>query len=212
MKKLMLILPLFLMMAACSSAPKRTILNDKNLRVFLDPDSIDTLNYVQVQLALVKSGKFLVIDRSDAYHAVQKEQERLHRKEVDRFDDKEKWAHWGKLYGVGAIVTAHSQCYKQRGFWHADQVDNVCKQFLSLIDASTGEVIIMVDGDGKAPSTYDHQMQVAPSWDDTVDKFVNTYPERWNNIRDYEDPILHYQAVSKEEALRQKERHQQAGQ
>src|SRR5665647_827111 len=117
MKFLMTVPMLILLITSCSSPNKqRTKWTDKSMRVMIDPDSIDEENYVQIQSALVRSGKFTVVDRARGMQAAEKEQERLHRNNSDRFEDKEKWAHWGKMYGVGSIIVPHVQCTKENSF------------------------------------------------------------------------------------------------
>ena len=146
-----------------------------------------------------------MIDRAQGMQAVIKEQERLHRNQTDRFEDKEKWAHWGKLYGVGAIVVAHAQCYKNKTWWNNTQSRNYCQQFLSLVDANTGEVIVAVEGANDAPDTIEAQFQVAPDWDEVTQKFVESYPKEYVP-RSYAESLQNYQGLSAEEAQRQKER------
>ncbi len=113
MKNLIIVAALFIV--GCSSKTPRTVWTDPVMRVMVDPDSIDTANYVRITNALIKNGKFRVIDRGQGYMAARKEQDRLHREKLNRFDDKEKFALWAKMYGVGGIVTAHSQCQRASG-------------------------------------------------------------------------------------------------
>ena len=99
----MLISIVSLVAVGCASTTPRDKWSDKNLRVMIDPDSVDAKDYVRIQQAFFKSDKFFVVDRNKGFKAVKKEQNRLHREEVDRYEDREKWAHWGKLYGVCGI-------------------------------------------------------------------------------------------------------------
>ena len=196
------------LIASCSSKPIRTKWADKNMRVALDADSVSTDDYVSIQTALVKEGRFMVIDRNIGYKAIKVEQERLHRKEEDRYSDKEKWAQWGKLYGVGAIVVAHSQCYRTTKFFSSSLYTNVCKQFLSLVDANTGEVISAVDNLADSPASGNNfgseSFKVATDWTEAVEKFVDAYPKDYKP-QYYSEGIKNYQNVSEEEARRQRE-------
>lgn len=193
-----------LVLSACATKIPRNKYTDKNTRIMIDPDSIPSQHYVRIQTALVKSGKFAVIDRAQGMQAVLKEQERLHRDQMDRFEDKEKWAHWGKLYGVGAIVVAHVQCYKDKTWWNNAQYRNYCQQFLSLVDANTGEVIVAVEGENDAPDAIEYQFQVAPDWDKVVRSFVDDYPKEYVP-HSYAETLQNYQTLSAEEAQRQRE-------
>lgn len=195
---------LALVLASCSSNIKRTRYSDKNMRVMIDPDSISIENYVRIQKALVENGAFAIIDRSNGMNAIKKEQERLHRNEVDRFADREKWAHWGRLYGVGAIVVAHDQCYNKSSFWNPQQVVRKCDQFLTLIDANTGEVIVAVEGKGEAPAVVEGGVPIVPSWDEITEKLVNAYPKNFE-FKPYTKTLVEYQDLSEEAAKRQRE-------
>jgi len=189
-------------LAGCSSIPK-TKWTDKSLRVMLDPDSISEENYVQIQSALVQSSKFTVVDRAAGMRAAEKEQERLHRTESDRFADKDKWAHWGKLYGVASIIVGHAQCRKTGSFWNPGASNLECKQFLSMVDTNTGEVFLAVDGENDGPASVDREY-LAPDWNDVVQKLVDHYPKTFIT-EGYAPSVLTYQEVSEEHAQRQKE-------
>lgn len=197
-------LSLVLVFVGCSSEQKRTRFTDKNMRVMIDPDSISIENYVRIQKALVETGAFAVIDRSKGMNAIKKEQERLHRNEVDRFADREKWAQWGRLYGVGAIVVAHDQCYNKQSFWNPQHVVRQCDQFLSLMDANTGEVIVAVEGNGEAPAVVEGGVPMVPSWDEITNKLVEAYPKTFE-FKPYTKSIVEYQDLSEEAAKRQRE-------
>ena len=203
MKNLILLLALA-GLVGCASAPiPKTKWTDKNMRVMIDPDSIDEAHYIQIQTALVRTGKFTVVDRGAALKAVKVEQERLHRDEADRFEDREKWAHWGKLFGVGSVIVAHVQCVKE-GVWYNPQLTTLfCKQFLSMVDSNTGEVILAVEGENNSPTSAD-RTYIAPEWKELVTQMVEEYPKFFKN-EDYTGPALQYQAVSEEHSKRQKE-------
>ena len=186
----------------CSSAP-RTKWTDPGMRVFIDPESVTAENFVRIQQALVKTRKFVVIDRGAGFNAVTKEQERLHRNQSDRFLDKEKFAHWGKLYGVRSIVVAHAQCENRQSFWNSNMTKILCAQYLSLVDANTGEVLVAVEGENSGDASLTHTV-ITPDWEETVEKLVAEYPKKFETEY-YTKSITDYQDVSKEEAIRQKE-------
>ncbi len=201
-KSTLAILILLATAVGCSSAP-RSKWTDKNMRVFLDPDSISEEHFVQIQSALVRSGKFTVVDRAVAMQAIKKEQERLHRNESDRFEDKEKWAHWGKLYGVGSIVVGHAQCQPKGSFWNPGSSMIYCKQHLAMVDSNTGEIFLAVEGENDGPSSKDANY-IVPDWNEVVDKLVEAYPKSFEQ-KNYAGPARVYLQVSEEHAKRQKE-------
>lgn len=185
-------------LSGCSTA--RTKWTDKTMRVMIDPDGVDANHYVKIQQALVESGKWVVVDRGMGYDAIRKEQEREHRNQSDRFLDREKFAHWGKLYGVGGIVVAHAQCQVKDG-WFLKKNYPHCAQYLAIVDSNSGEVITAVQDEADGGS-YDYQ--IAPSWDDIVAKLNSAFPSHF--IPNKDDKILRdYKDLSQEEATRQKE-------
>jgi hypothetical protein len=199
---------LFVSFTGCSHGmPKRTKWTDKNLRVMIDPTQIDKDNYVKLQKALVQSGNFTVVDRAAGFAAIKAEQERLHRNEVDRYEDKEKWAHWGKLYGVGSIIVPHAECTRvtSGGIFHPGPRLR-CFQSLSIVDANTGEVVSMIEDENfgeRMENIYGNNYHV-PEWDDAVELLVKAYPKDFDG-RTYHPVLENYRNLSKEEAIRQKE-------
>jgi hypothetical protein len=175
------------------------------MRLMVDPDSLSVSDYVAVQTALIKDGTFTIIDRAKGMSALMKEQERLHRNQADRYMDKEKWAHWGKMYGVGAIVIGHSQCHRDKYFWNNKQLVNKCKQYLSIVDANTGEVIVAADGDSESEATVDTgSFNQTVSWEETVEKLIVAYPKEYKP-QQYSEKLQQYRDTSEEEAKRQRE-------
>lgn len=185
---------------ASGCATPRTKWTDKTMRVMIDPDGIDANHYVKIQQALVASGKWVVVDRGQGFQAMQKEQEREHRFQSDRFLDREKFSQWGKMYGVGGIVVAHAQCQVKDG-WFLKKNYPHCQQYLAIVDSNSGEVITAVQGESDGGS-YDYEL--APSWEDVVAKLNNEFPAHFEPNRD-EKPLRDYKDLSQEEAVRQKE-------
>lgn len=185
-------------LSGCATA--RTRWTDKTMRVMINPEGITAGHYVRIQQALVESGKWVVIDRGMGYEAIKKEQEREHREQTDRFLDKEKFAHWGKLYGVGGIVVAHAQCSVKYTMWSGAAYP-YCQQYLAIVDTNTGEVISAVQGNEEG-SAYEYD--IAPSWDNIVNKLNNAFPARFVKNKD-EKPLNDYKELSQEEAIRQRE-------
>ncbi len=184
-----------LLAVGCSTKEKRTKWTDPVMRVMIDPDTIDTHNYVRITNALIKNGKFIVIDRGAGYLAARKEQERLHLDKVDRFDDKEKYAHWKKLYGVGGIVIAHSQCQRASSMFRNFYLK--CLNSLAIVDSTTGEVITTAEGISEVQNDV-------PEWHEVVGELADTYPKNYEVSKDSER-LLEYKDISKEEAIRARE-------
>ena len=185
-----------LSLGAC--ATPRTQFTDKSMQVLIDPESVSADHYVAIQRALFDSGRFFVVDRAKGFKAVKVEQEREHQTEGGRFIDREKLAHWGKLYGVGGIVVGHAECSKQQGMIFGGGYDR-CRQYLSIVDSNTGEVIVAVEG--QADSSDDG---LVPSWDGTVKKLVSKYPTHFKPNQT-STRLEEYKALSAEEAQRARE-------
>lgn len=165
MKKLLTVL-LVLSLNACATARTRT--SDPVMRIAIDSDSIPAGSYARLEKALVESGKFIVVDRSAGFRAITKEQELQHT--TTRFGSAEKYALWGKMYGVGGIFVGVQQCQaKQRIFLHGDYLD--CTLNLSLINATTGEVMAVSEKNADADN------EVAPEWTESVDALIDNYPK-----------------------------------
>lgn len=194
MKKLLFILAIIL--SACSSKEVRTKFTDKNMRLMIDPDKVDEAQHVRLQTALVRSDRWTVIDRKDAYSAIKKEQDREHRQDNDRFSDEEKWAQWGQLYGVGAILVPHVDCYLTQNLWTL-RYSKHCVQFLRLVDANTAEVVLAVEGKSDAP---EHD---TPDWYDLVEKLGDEYPEFFSEVK-ISERLERYKKQSEQRAIAQK--------
>jgi hypothetical protein len=198
MKKLVLMtVILTLGSTACSSAPmQRTKWTDPAHRVFIDPNSLDSDSYVRLETSLVESNKFFVVDRARAFEAVKAEQDLIHREDVDRFDDEEKYAIYGKMYSVGAVITANERC---QVIEHLFSHEVRCEQHIGAIDTTTGQMIHAVSHIASA------SIGEMPAWDDTVDKFNKSFPKTWDEQK-YDSKMTHFRKVAAESALRQKEK------
>lgn len=199
MRNLVLIFMLATVIAGCASTP-RTKWTDKTMRVLIDPDSIEANHYVRIQQSLVASGKWFVVDRASAFRAIKKEQNQIHREETDRYSDKEKFSHWGKLYSVGGIVVAKAQCTNKQT-WFVGKHYLHCLQYISIVDSNTGEVIVAIEAESDGESG---ETEIAPSWEDAVAKLNNAYPANYQPNKDSQI-LTDYKELSAEEAKRQKE-------
>ncbi len=196
--KLIILIIAAITLAGCASTP-RTKFTDKTMRVMIDPDSIAAEHHVLIQRAMVEHGRFFVVDRSKGFKAIKSEQDRTHRTEEDRYADREKFSHYGKLYGVGGVIVAAAQCRKEQG-WLVGRWYQRCKQFLSLADSNTGEIIVAVENLAESD-----EAEFVPPWDDIVAKLNDAYPAafaEFKTSRRLED----YKDLSAEEAQRARER------
>lgn len=198
MQKINLVL-LMLLFAGCSSIEKRTKYSDKNMRIMLDPASISSENYARLQTALVQQDMWTIVDRASGLEAIKKEQEELHRTSTERYEDKEKWAQWGRLYGVGSIISAHAQCFPKTKWWDPQGKTYYCSQFINLIDANTGEVVVGVEG-----GEYVDSAEEPPIWHEVANKLAEVYP-KYHEKRTYSERVQLYKKESEEAARRQKE-------
>lgn len=194
------------MIEGCSSMP-RTKWTDARMRVMIDPDSIDAANYVRISQALVASGKWIVVDRGAGFQALKKEQEGEHVQNPDRFLDREKFAHYGKLYGVGAVVIGHTQCVTKNSFLIRGQYAS-CQQDIAIINSNTGEIMATAEG---SENTDRGEQDIAPSWSDTVAKLNDAYPKYFEKNKD-EQPLEDYKQLSEEESKRMKDKVAQTNQ
>lgn len=185
----------------CSSHP-RTKWTDPSMRVMVDPYSLSASDYIRIVNALQQSGKWFVVDRRDGLRAIIKEQNMLHRTHVDRFKDEEKYAMWGRLFGVGAVVTGHVQCAVQKGFF-SDSTR--CVQNLAIVSANSGQVITTSENESSdAEMSYDGDIRIASDWTDAVEKLNNAFPKEFHEEK-YDTNMNLFRQEAREEAVRQKE-------
>lgn len=164
------VLFLLAMATGCSSVETRTVWSDKGMRVMLDPDSVEAKDYIRATTAVVQSGKWTVVDRRNAFQAIKKEQEREHRQESDRFDNKEKFAHWQKLYGIGSVIIPYADCRLRENVF-SKRRSKVCYLTMTIADANTAEIIASVESE-ESSSEFD-----TPDWKRVVDKLCDAYPD-----------------------------------
>lgn len=200
MKTLILLLVL---VGVSSCAVKRTKDSDKSMRVMLDPKSLDQNESMSVKAALFDSGKFYIVDRSQAYNAVIQEQDRQH-SDDNRFENSQKYAQWGKMYGAGSVIVASSKCgglesnknllYLAGHLATLGMFDKtLCTQNLELVDTATGEILVSVKNEtGK-------KYNESQDWSDIVDKLVDAYPKYFESVKKHER-LLQYEEQSRMEA------------
>lgn len=163
-------LSLFFMLISiisCSHKEVRTISSDQVLRVAIDLSNIDLGNHQALQAALLKSKKFVIVDRGPGMAMIN--QERQAQWNVGRavFEPSSRAAMGGHILGAGGIITPVITCQHHWGFWGAS---DKCQTSLTITSARTGEILGAVSSNGK------------PKWEKLVAEFIETYPEYF--IRD----------------------------
>lgn len=186
---------LVILFAASGCASRQVSLatkyNSPVMRVAIDADSIDRDQYARLQTALIQSNKFIVVDRGNGFRAVQKEQSMLHEDQPERFSNREKYARWGKLYGVGGVITVNVQCERRSAF--TSGYYNRCLQNISLIDATSGEVLASVEQYQDSESGWN----AIPAWTDTVNAFNKSIPAKFGHNEEAE-LVAYKDAIEKE--------------
>lgn len=190
-----------LVLSACSTTKKieRTKFSDKNMRVMVFHENLPSDEYVRLNSAVIRSNRFVVIDRARGFEAIKAEQDMIHKQMPDRFDNKQKFAHYGKLYGVGAVLVGHIQCSRAFHRWSGGAYQK-CYQAINMIDSNTGEIVAGVESE-----QFDLDYSDTSDWMDTVDTLVAKYPKYFEEDKRH-PKLIEYEEVSKEEATRVIER------
>lgn len=201
MKKISLLI-IAVALVSCASDPEqfRTRFTDRQMRLMVDPASISVENYVRLQTALVQQQMWTVLDRKAGLDAVKKEQEDLHKNQSERYEDKEKFARWGKLYGVGSVLVGHTQCFYKKRFFSLESKGYWCDQMLNLVDANSGEVVLGVEG-----GQFTDGPSVAPDWKEIVEKLADIYPKKFER-QPSSERLESYKLESEEAAKRVQEK------
>lgn len=192
------------LLSACSSGPvRKTERMEKwtapEMRIAVYSPDLPSMSQSQVQDALQETGRFWIVSRGEGLKAIFSEQEMLHRDQMERFENKEKWAHWGKAHGVGAVMFAQNRC--QEVVSYGGHIFLRCQQSLSMIDATTGEVI------ASALETVDGEVdRLPPAWTDTVEKLVKHIPRMWVE-KVYEGRSAERQVSSEEHGKAMQKKH-----
>jgi len=198
MKKLIALTILVAMVTGCSSARVRNKWTDPEHRVMILADHVPEETYVSIQTSLIDTNRFFVVDRARGFKAIKQEQDMIHKRDGERFDDPEKYSWFGKMYSVGAVIVPSEHCMPVPGvFSNVKRID--CRQYLAAIDTSTGQVIAAVQNLAEGENRYEK-----PSWDETVGKLVDAFPKDWES-NTYDRKMTEYRLATAENARRAKE-------
>lgn len=167
MRNLYIVFIVGFMMAlvSCASKERRTVESDQALRVAVNLEHIDLGNHQSVQSALLKSHKFIIVDRGPGMSMVN--QERAAQWGVGRavFEPAKRGAIGGYQWGAGGIVTPVLTCEHRWGFWGPS---DTCLASLSITSARSGEILASVSmkcGNKR------------PNWNKLVTELISDYPE-----------------------------------
>lgn len=142
----------------CSSAPK---IKPYARKVMVDSSSLQPGETNRLLVAMHQGG-WDILDRGKGLENVLEEQSRQHGFMKANFSPDAIPALPGDLRGVGAVLMPYSECRRDWNIFN-QRITN-CRQFMTLIDAKTGEVIAAVENESSI-SGYD-----LPSWEGTVEK------------------------------------------
>lgn len=191
-------------LSACSSGPvRKTEKMEKwtapEMRVAVYAPYTSEMAQAQIEEAIQMTGKFWIVSRGDGLDAIFKEQEMTHREQMDRFENREKWAHWGKAHGVGAIIFGREKCNEVISF--GGGIFKRCQQSLSMIDATSGEILAtaLEIADGEVDG-------LAPSWNEVSDKLMKRIPKMWVE-KVYEGRAAERQIASEEHGKSMQKKH-----
>lgn len=163
------------LVSGCSSVETKFVAeNHEVLRVVID-DTISVDDYRALQVALFETGRYEIVDRGQAWHALKREQERQHRGEADRFSDEEKFAVWKMAFGAGGVVSSHKICANKYNVY-TDEYRRHCRLFVPITNASTGKLYAAVD-DEQDSSELD-----APSWRPIAIRLTQKLPANLSDI------------------------------
>lgn len=164
MKNLILILSTLMVVGCASNGVKKSNFTwtDRAARLMIDPNGIPAEHYAMIQDSLIKSDRFVVIDRPQDLDTIQKVTNSMDPEVV-----KSRWMEYSKRYDVGGIVTAHVQCFNKGS-------QKFCHQFMAINNTETGELVAQAEGENSAMTavSYDY---IVPDWDATANLLVEKF-------------------------------------
>lgn len=197
MKTLIFVILIAMIVSGC--ATPMTKFNSPVMRVFVDPDTLNQADYTRVVHAISKTGKFKVVDRKAGYQAALNEQDRQHVNQANRFDNREKFALYAKLFGARGVVVATAECQDSTGFF-ANTYFKKCHQTLQILDANTSEIISSVDNvvEGKFG-----ELGLGIGWEETAFLLADSFPKYFEGDKDTEE-LKNYRKIAEDSAIKTK--------
>lgn len=151
-----------LALTSCASKELRTVETDQVLRVAIDLSNIDLGNHQALQAALLKSKKFIIVDRGPGMAMINQERQAQWGVARAVFEPANRAAMGGHMMGAGGIITPVIYCKHTWGFWGPS---DKCQNSITITSARSGEILGSVSSVGK------------PNWSKLVAEFVESYPE-----------------------------------
>jgi len=150
-------------LVSCASKERRTVNSDQVLRVAIDLSNIDLGNHQALTAALLKSKKFVIVDRGPGMAMINQERQAQWGVTRSVFEPSQRAAIGGYMRGAGGIIAPIIYCEHTWGFWGPGKKCNVS---LTITSARTGEIL------GSVSQKTNH-----PDWNKLVKEFIETYPE-----------------------------------
>ncbi len=109
------------------------------VKVFLSPENLTQGDYQSILTGLVRSKRFLIVDRSAGLNAGEREKAFQH---LEGGEVGYKLAKKKKLEGAGGVIIASQNCFREVGML---EVVMNCQQTLSLYDVSSARLLHSVE-------------------------------------------------------------------
>lgn len=139
------------------------------MKVFVSPDNLYQSEHQSIVTALLRSKRFLIVDRSAGLNAGEREKDFQDTPEVGY-----RLAKRQKLEGSGGVIVATRECDRKIGW---SEVYLTCSMVLSLYDVSSARLIYAYEGEYEGRS---------PTWKKVAAEFAEDIP---TGIVDEEIPI-----------------------
>lgn len=175
------LLVLSVALTGCASKPTHKLARKTSpiMKVFVSPTNLTQIEYQSIVTGLMRSGRFLIVDRSEALSAGENEKNYQDSAEMGY-----KLTKRAKIEGAGGVIVASQACTKVIGF---TEVYRVCNQNLSLYDISSSRLIYADEGEFEGQSV---------NWKRTTKAFASNIPV---GIVDEEIPMHMLEDIAAEE-------------
>ena len=183
-------------LSGCATA--RTKQSDPIMRVAIDPQDMTQGQVMRLQASLMRQGAFQVVDRGRGFNAAKNEQEMERKSEGHRFGSPEKYAEWGKLYGVGGVIVANADCSQRITI--GGSIYFVCQEQIVLYDATTGQVMAASEAQAETSENVP-----SPGWLEAVEKLAEAYPSKMVDSNNPHQTIKYSTTLEKYRSKIQKE-------
>lgn len=157
---------LMVLVSGCATGPKFSW-TDKGARLIIDPTGIKAEHYAMIQDALVRTDRFVILERPTEVGEIKAELS-----QVPSDNDKARWAVWAKKQGIGGVVVAHVQCYNKKPFLKGWK--QYCHQYVAIMNPTSGDVLAAAEDTNEEDTGVGYQY-IVPSWEDVVGQLSSKY-------------------------------------